>query len=298
MLVFCLILALGSWVFTSLNETFKTHHEYRLSYPKTPEDKIPATNLPIALTAELQGSGWNLFQYTRSTSAKILKINLSIVEDNLITESYIKDLLYDQLPENIAVSKVMPKEINVKFERKYTKKVPVILKRELTFKEGYYQKEAITLIPDSVTITGTKRVIDSITNCYTDTLRLTELAKPLKKTVEIIKPDNVFLEGDDFLIDVELNIVQHTEKKMEIPVSLINASETNFMIIPKAIELKCLVPVDEYDEIIPDAFTIEADYLKNAHNGTIDLMVVKRHAFAKQLSFYPTEVDYIKFEDQ
>jgi len=298
MLAVCLILALGAWVFTSLNETFKTHHQYRIAYPKTPEDKIPATNLPTSLTAELQSSGWNLFQYTRRASSKVLKIDLSVIEDDLISESYIKDLLYEELPEDIAVSKVMPKEITVRFEQKHTKKVPVILNREFTFKEGYYQKEAITLMPDSITITGTKTVIDSIVNCHTDTLRLEDLAKPIKKTVEIIKPDNVFLEGDDFLIDVELNVVQHTEKKMEIPVSLVNASETNFLIIPKTIELKCLVPVDEYDEINPEAFKLEADYYKNAHNGTIDLTLAKQHEFAKQLSFYPTQVDYIKFEDQ
>lgn len=298
MLAICLILALGTWVFTSLNETFKTHHPYRITYPKMPEDKVPAINLPTSITAELQGSGWDLFRYTRKSSSKTLKIDLSIIDDNLISESYIKDLLYDELPEDIAVSKIMPKEISVEFEQKYTKKVPVILNQQLTFKEGYYKKEAITLVPDSITITGAKSVIDSIVTCYTDTLKLENLAKPVEKTVEIIIPDNIFPEENDYLIDVEVNVVQHTEKKMEIPVSLMNASETNFLIIPKAIELKCLVPVDEYDKIVPEAFKLVADYQTNAHNGTIDLTLVKQHEFAKQLSFYPTQVDYIKFEDE
>ncbi len=299
MLVFCLIVASGTWVFTSLNETFNTKYEFRIAYPKMPEDKVPAIKLPNTLTAELEAFGWDLFKYNRQRSNTIL-VDLSTVENNLISEDDLKKALFNQIPNQVKVKirNIEPESIAVQFEKKYIKKVPVILNHQLTFKDGYFQKGLIKLAPDSVTITGAKSVVEPIDHWHTDTLRLNDLTKTVNKTVEIIVVDNVILNEDDYLIDVKIDVVQYTEKKMDIPVVLVNASEINFLMIPQSVELKCLVPVDEYDNIVPEDFRLEADYKNNAYKGKIDVAMVRQHEFAKQVNFYPNEVDYILFENE
>jgi len=125
------------------------------------------------------------------------------------------------------------------------------------------------------------------------------MVKTETKTIRVIPPDNIIiLNADDYLVDVEIEVVQHTEKKMDIPVALTNAIDTNFLIIPSSIELKCLVPVDEYDNIVPGDFNLEADYKNNAYKGKIDVTMVRQHEFAKQVSFYPNEVDYFSIDDE
>lgn len=299
MLVLCLILASGTWIFTSLNETFTCNYDYRIGYPKMPEDKVPAKGLPYTLTAELEATGWDLFQYNRNRNSKTINIDLSTIENNLVSESNLKAVLYNQLPNQIEIHKIEPREISVEFEQKYSKKVPVVLVHQFTFKDGYYQKGDLIIQPDSITITGAKSVVDSIQYYQTaDTLQLKNLTKTVNKTVEIIVPNSIILNEDDYLIDVEVVVAQHTEKKLDIPVALTNANDTNFLIIPSSIELKCLVPVDEYDNILPEDFSLEADYKNNAYNGKIDVTMLRQHEFAKQVSFYPNEVDYIFIEDE
>lgn len=299
MLVLCLILASGAWIITSLNETFKTDFEYNITYPKLPEDKVPAVNLPTTLVAELEADGWSLFRYNRLRS-KFIPVDLSAVEDNIVSESDLIKAITSQIPEQVEIEirNIEPSTIPVEFEKRYSKKVPVILNHQLTFKDGYFRKGTIILSPDSITITGAKSVVQPVDHWHTDTLRLNDLTKTVTKTVEIIVPDNIRLNEDDYLIDVEIDVVQYTEKKMDIPVSLINASEINFLMIPQSLELKCLVPVDEYDNIIPDDFRLEADYKNNAYKGKIDVTMVRQHEFAKQVNFYPNEVDYILFENE
>jgi len=55
-----------------------------------PEDQVPAIDLPDTLTAELEGSGWDLFQYARKRTSGNLKIDLSTVENNLVSESNLR----------------------------------------------------------------------------------------------------------------------------------------------------------------------------------------------------------------
>jgi len=273
-LVLCLILASGTWIVTSLNETFTSYYHYRISYPKMPDDKVPAINLPYTLTAELEATGWDLFKYTRNRSSNTLNIDLSTIENNLVSEMNLKAALYNQLPNQIEIHKIEPREIPVTFEQKYSKKVPVVLTHQFTFKDGYFQKGDVVIKPDSITITGAKSVVDSIQYYRADTLRLQDLVKTVNKTIETMAPNNIIL------------------------IALTNASDTNFLIIPSSIELKCLVPVDEYDNILPEDFSLEADYKNNAYKGKIDVTMLRQHEFAKQVSFYPNEVDYIFIEDE
>jgi len=289
-------LASCTWIVFSLNETFTNNYIFEVTYPTMPEDKVPAIDLPDTLIAELESSGWDLFQYARKRTSNEVSIDLSVVENNLVSESNLKAILYNQLPNQIKIYKIEPREIPVKFEQEFSKKVPVILNHQFTFKDGYFQKGDVVVKPDSITISGAKSVVDSINHCTADTLYFNDLTKTVQKTVRLKIPNNIIIKEDHKLIDIEVEVAQHTEKKLEIPVALTNTVDTNFLIIPTSIELKCLVPVDEYDNIQPEDFSLEADYKNNAYKGKIDVTMVRQHEFAKQVSFYPNEVDFINIE--
>jgi len=280
----------------TLNDIFTSDSTFRLSYVKMPENLIPATNLPTSIEVELEGNGWELFRCAGQPDYASLNVDLTNLEDNVISQKYLTELIENKLKGEIKVLKVNPKNISVDFQKKFSKKVPVQLHQTFSFEDGFYQKGAIQLSPDSVTISGPKSVIDTITICHTDTLNMPQLFQATQKKIDIIIPPNVSL--DTFLVEVKIDVVQYTEKKMDIPIILTNASETNFILFPKSVELKCLIPVDEFNQIIMNDFILQADYLKKTENGIIELALTKQHQYAKQVSFYPTQVDYIQFENE
>jgi len=297
-MILCLVLASGFWIFTSMNETYESEFDYQLEYTNAPKGKIAKVDLERLLKVKLKGKGWDLFSYLRRSKSNALKVNLSVIQDEAVSESDINDLLDNEVSgNNINVIKFNPKEIPVSFEKKFSRKVPLILNTDLTFKEGYYQKGNIKIVPDSILVSGPESLVEEIKVWETDTLKLETLSKAVTKKIGLRKTKKN-ITFDNYLVNCEINVIQFTEKKLNIEVDLTNANLLNLLLIPSTVELKCMVPVDEYDNINEDDFSIVADYKNNKGTDVINLTVARKPVFINQINFYPNQVDYINIEGE
>ncbi len=70
------------------------------------------------------------------------------------------------IPKGVAISDIEPDEISIDLDEKWTKKVPVKLKHTGTLMEGY-ALNTVLLVPQEVTISGPKKIIDTIKDIST-----------------------------------------------------------------------------------------------------------------------------------
>jgi len=216
--------------------------------------------------------------------------------ENKVKESNILEIINEQSPQNIVATECNPKEISVQFEESIKKKIPLIVPKLLTFMQGYDIKKEISITPDSIVVTGPVSIIDTLNMWYTDTIKHTNLSSIVKdkvNTKEILA--NVIF--NHYTIEYEIDVAQYTEKKLSANIKVINNKNIELLIVPKKVDLKCLIPISEYDKITAEDFSIIADYQKNKVNGYINLKLNKKAKFSKNISYFPESVEYIQLKE-
>lgn len=292
-----MLFAAGIWLFSVLNKNIETEISLPLKYINLPENKVATNALPELLNTTFFGQGWFLLRNRLKLGKSIVEIDLSNdLFENQIKEISLLGIINNQSPQNIEAIACNPTEILVQFEKKVEKKIPLVVPTVLSFKQGYDIKETIKIIPDSIIASGPKSIIDTLNIWHTDTIKHIDLDATVNSKINVRETlDNIVFS--EYLIDYEIDIAQYTEKKLDIEIKVINKKNNELLIVPKKVKLKCLIPINEYENITADDFSLVADYKKERIKGYINLKLNKKAAFAKKISFFPKSVEYIKLEE-
>lgn len=280
-----------------MNKNIETNINVPLSFVNLPEKKVATNELPQFLTTTFIGQGWFLLRNRLSLRQSNIKIDLSndLFEEQ-VKESSLLEIINRQSPQNVEAIACKPQEILFQFEESIDKKIPLIVPKLLTFLQNYDIRKEIKISPDSIIASGPVSIIDTLKSWRTDTIKHLELNKTIKSKIGI-KETLANIVFNKYLIDYEINVAQFTEKKMSVEIKIINKQNANLLIVPKKVDLKCLVPIDEYDKITAEDFSIVADYKNEKVKSYINLKLNKKSKFAKKISFFPKSVEYIKLEE-
>jgi len=279
-----------------LDNDIKTDINVPVNYINLPQKKIATNELPQFLKTTFVGQGWFLLRNRLNLGQSTIQIDLSndLFEDQ-VKERSLLDIINKQSPLNIEAITCYPKEILFQFEESIDKKIPLVVPKSLSFLPGYDIKEDIKITPDSIIASGPVSIIDNLKSWQTDTIRHVDLSKSIKSEIGI-KDALSNIVFSNYFINYDIDVAQYTEKKLTIEVKLINKKDVSLLIVPKRVELKCLVPINEYDKITANDFSIVADYKKDRVKGYINLKLNKKAKFAKKINYFPKSVEYIKLE--
>jgi len=269
-----------------------------IKYVNSPKDKVATNTLPEFLNATFAAQGWLLFRNSFKFSRDTVKIDLSSdFVNNQIKETGLLEIINTHYAQkDVQVITCKPSEILVEFEESIEKKIPLIVPKSLTFMQGYDAIEAIKVKPDSIIAVGPKSVIDTLERWFTDSIKHISLNATVNNKISI-RETEANIVFDKYLIGYEIDVAQYTEKKLTVEVKIINKKNSKFLTMPKKVNLKCLVPVNKYDEIRARNFSIVADYKKKSNNNYINLKLNKKAKFAKKVSFYPKNVKCMEFTE-
>lgn len=292
-----MLFAAGIWLFYVLDETIETKINLPLSYINTPEKKVAVNELPQFLTTTFSGQGWFLLRNRLSLKENIVEIDLkNDLFEEQVNENNLLNIINKQTPQSIKAVSCEPKEILFQFEESIEKKIPLIIPKVLSFLQNYDIKGEIKITPDSIVAKGPVSIIDTLKNWSTDTIKHIDLNKPIEGKISL-KETLANIVFSEYLLDYKIDVAQYTEKKLTVAVKVINNQNENLLIVPKKVELKCLVPISEYDKITVDDFSVLADYKKERIKGYINLKINKKSNFAKKINFFPKSVEYIKLNE-
>lgn len=294
-----MLIATTLWFTFTLNQNFSTSCLFKVNYKNIPENKLPIAPLTSKLEGEIIGNGWNLMRYLYDNEIKTIEADLSQVEGIYLKEDILISLINDELPKNIQITQIVPKQIPVIFENRFNKKIPVKLNADLNFSENYYPIGKMKLSPDSITVGGPETIINALNFWETDTLSLNTIKSNLEGKISLKESDQFNIVFTEKEINYSLEVEQFTEKKLKIPINLINLNEGDeIVILPKQVDLSCTLPISLYDEVLVNDFVIEADYKNNRRKDIIILTLVKQPAFLKDVHFHPASVEFIKYQTE
>jgi YbbR domain-containing protein len=153
-----------------------------------------------------------------------------------------------------------PTDINAVYDNLITKKVPVVLNYQFSTAPGYVTSGKLSMIPDSVVVSGPESKVRSIRSLQTKNVFEKDVYLSFSKTLPIALSDSASISYSVRGIQIAQDIVRKGSNTFKAPVRIINKPETmNILLDPIAIDITVTGPVDVLQNITSQNFSVTAD---------------------------------------
>lgn len=263
----CVLIATGLWFLNALSKDYTTIISYPVKYVNAPARQFLANEPPSKLDLKVDAHGFTLLRHKLSLSSSPIILGLSNITEGLqsnngtyrVQTDHFRKRISSQISNEIKINEILPSEIVIVLDSLKTKTVPVIPNIELDFKSQFNLKNPTTVKPDEVSITGPASAIDTIKQLTTERKKYTQLDASIEKKLEIVHPERTTIVPKEVRLIIEVE--KFTEKELKIPIQIKNKpADVNLKLFPSEVNVKCLVGLSEYQNIVATDFTATVDY--------------------------------------
>jgi YbbR domain-containing protein len=289
----------------ALENTFDYKINLTIDYLNLPADKMLTNNLPKQFTVGVNAKGFDLMRYYFKSNklpitVDLSKTNLKISpkqekEFDVATTNFMPEIR-KYMGDDIEINSIRPDTIKLYFSELLSKKVPVNLNVKVNCRKQYNTKGKPSISPDSVTVSGTKDELDSITSVNTVSEEYKEADKTIAEMINIEKKKqgNIFYSIEK--VYVTIPIEKYTEKTLEIAIKILNLKpKYNIRIIPSKATLNFMIAVNDYKRATANDFNAVADFkdFDPANDSKIKVTLTLSPDYIKSMQITPPFVDYI-----
>ncbi len=298
----CLIISSLFWFLLALNNRYSTSIRVPVNYINMPNDPFLLEKLPKEIEAEISGTGYQLFSYYLTPEKASIKLDLRKAgmgplnsKNRAFLPTYSGIDFFNREHIDITLLRLKPDTIFFNFPDRAFKNVPIHLNALFDFEKQFNLIEEISLMPDSVQISGPKASLDSINQVETEMLILKNLMSSGSYSVNL-KSLGGELSCVPSMVSVKLNIGKFTECEVEVPVYVNHLlSKDSLQIMPSNVKLRFLVSLSNFSRVNPSLFKVyaDADDLKNKKINKLKLNILTSPDFVKNIKIEPEYIDYL-----
>ena len=294
----CLFLAMLAWIFVVMSKSYTFPVKVALNYKNHPERKAFFALQADTVLATVGGTGWQrLFSAVLPEKNRIISVDLRKLEtQNFIVLSNQLQVINQKNALNQQIYSFSPDTVFFDFALRKVKRVPIILKTDLTFQRQFARSDDILFKPDFVTISGPAVYVDSVKSWPTDTLVLNKVNTSIAATLKLVPPQKNNVSINPKTVDVKIPVDEFTEKTLEVPVKLLNnKTYSKVSLFPKKIKITFMVSLDNYPAVNADFFEVVADLNSWQQNGMQKLPVKlnQQPDYCKIVDIQPAAVNFI-----
>lgn len=298
--VVCLTLALILWLLNALSDTYTSRIKVNINYHNLPQDRVLVQPLQDRLFLTVRAVGFQFLWEGMNILRKDISINFNDYgsRDKIPSAELVSDIS-SQVSSEYNILDIYPDTLYFRFDRKFSKKVPVKLVSTITYEKQFFPFDSINLIPDSVTIFGPKAVIDTVNAWFTEQIELKELNKSISRQVKLRTPKQSHLNLSTASVEMNIPVEQFTESKLSVEVSKLNEpKELEVVLLPNHVTLTFLVPLSKFDKTTEDMFEAVADFANFdlLANQKIQVKVIQSPLYVRNITASPEYVSYIIYK--
>jgi len=301
----CCILSSLFWIIIKLSKDYTESLMFPVVYTNIPGDKVIINNADSVLTLQLKTKGFRLlsnmlfskpYSINISLGSFLKKIKNSNREYYIVT-SALYQVIGSQIHYSSDIVAIEPDTLHFVLEKKYTKKVPVKLRLNMSFAQQYELADSIRCQPDSVIVCGTKNIIDtlkfvetvyrSLTNIDANQYLSLDFAEKYKKEKLIITPSQA---------KVSVPVEKYTEASVDLTINIINNPNNNIVrTFPEKTRVTYVVSLKNFKDVKPVMFSAVADLSKALAEKSKKLKVeiTKFPAYVSIRKIEPEKIEYI-----
>ncbi len=259
--IFSTLFAVALWL--SINMGYE--YQKVVSVPLVLENMKPNRSLakpvPLTVNVKVHASGWQLVGlYFVPDVRYVLDISDISNRFNFVTSKDIVERL--RLPQGIQTVDIKPDTIMVVLDDKIKKTVPVEPVVAMTFREGYGVVGDIESIPDSITLTGAKDLLDKIDRWQTDPLVFSSLKSDVNARVGVSDTMSFSITPFPAAVTVQIDVQPIAEKSFKgIPVEVNQVPGNRLVVlIPPKIDIIVRGGIEQVAAVEQKDFSSYIDY--------------------------------------
>lgn len=294
-----LLMAASIWFLTKFSKPLVAEFRLNLEYTNFPQQTLVSTDAPKVLKVTVNANGFKLL--TEFFSDKSLVIDLSagrLLEDDKIrfSQDQLLAFCYRKMPAAGVIS-LETKELIVPIDRMAAKEIEVLFQGEVSLSQGFKMIGPPKIEPNKITVYGPSQMIDTISSIRTIYTRLEGLRNNINKAIALESLFSNELSRSQDSIFWSAQILEYTQKQIELPVELINVPRgKKLQIFPEMMTLSVEIPVNEYALYDKSNFRLICDYTERISE---DSFMIPRLSQLPQGVFKPElshkKVDYVEF---
>jgi hypothetical protein len=301
---FFLLLAFIFWYLNSLEKVVEYDIKYPVRYINLPEERVLADDLPSRLDLYLKGPGYSILKLKLSGNPSPVILDVSTINYRRVTGSsslryYIVTTglipkLKNQLRAECEITSIKPDTLFFSFDRIITKQVQVIPVVEVITEKQYLVKGNIIADPDTIAITGPKRLLDTVKTVKTRLKKLKGVNKTITKSFALVTPKGCMISAKK--VTLTIPVEQFTEAEINVPVKILNCPDSiSVKIFPDVVSVKCLVAIGDYKKIEETPFEVILDLATTdlTSSGKIPVEFRNIPPFVSSLRVTPAKVDFL-----
>lgn len=288
------------WFLMELSKNYTGIIKFKVDYINLPKDRVIQNKTKSILEVEVTAPGFSLLKYNLIRQkisldlSKISRVNnnyylfpnqqLSTISSNFSSDTKFIKFLNDSILVEIGVNKI--------------KKVPIVSAVDIDFKLGYNFTENIKIIPDSITIIGPQKYIDTIKSIRTNYLKLTDVYQNINTRVKLKTPkNNSHITYSTRSVTVSGKVDKFTEGSITMPVSVINVPyNVKLVTFPKQIEVVYKVCLSDYKSITKNKFSIIFDYKEYENDTLIKYLtpiIEQKTGLVSSIKIIPDKIEFL-----
>ena len=241
--------------------------EYQVTVPKSlkieniPLGKAVSSSIPPTITLKLHGKGWQMATALWTSDLTLaFPVQLFTGGKKAITFSDVAEKLSARM--GLQLVRMSPDSIYVQLDQQAQKTVPIILDCQMGYKEGYGQVGTTVIVPDSVTILGSREVLRSIDSWSTVHGNFDNLRAPLEADLPLASSGSHLVQLSSPSIHLSADIEPFAEKTVSgllVGVGEVEPSR-ELILIPPKIDVVIRGGIRQLSSISMDDFHVSVDY--------------------------------------
>lgn len=298
----CVLIAAILWLLNALNKDYTSDISYPVKYTGFPEGKYLVSSLPKNITLEVKAKGFSLLGYHMSTSFLPITLDVDAYSNHLLEKDNqfeytlrlndIKDKINNQLSSEIKLLNINPREIEFKFSRAVSRKIPVRPVVDYSLKKQYILRGDIQVSPDSIRVSGPAALVDTLSSVPTDRWEAGEIAKDVSRNVSLNLPAG--LTSDTKEVKLSLFTERYTEARKTIPIKVTGRpASLTVRLFPSTVDITYDVGLSMYDRVTDKDFSFTVDLKNIGDSPFLTVKAGKVPSYIQNLTFTPRKVEYI-----
>ena len=224
-----LILAFGFWMLIKLTRTYTSSVDVNLTYTDLPKDKMLQSEPESAVKVTLRAVGFTLLKHKFSN--KKVEVSLKNSKRKNRTQYYLlSSTVLNSVNNSFSKSEVIgiePDTLFFELGRSISKKVRVEPDIAIQYKSGYHLSGDLEVDPKYITISGPKRLVDSVVYISTESLKITNVYDTIHKEVAIAANNSLSrLTYSATKVTIKGKVEKFTERTIEVPITIKNAPKS------------------------------------------------------------------------
>lgn len=298
-LVLCIGIAAFLWLLIKLSDNYNWRVPVTLAYSNLPDDRVAVRELPKESEVMVNATGFKLLL----ARFRVIDIVLPIAyRDNMaqqfILASTIENELADELPPGYTLLGFSPDTLYMQFDKKLTKKVPLLLNGKVTYAKQFEGLGAPVLSPDSVEVSGPERLIDTLQYWKTQPLELLDLKESKKGEVPLQKPSFSSVTLGQDKVGYSVSVEAFTQITREVDIELLNVPKNKQITpYPKKVTVFIHVGLSNLEAARSANIKATADFenVNIKKDRFVDVKLSGYPAYMKISKFEPFNIEFIVY---